>query len=83
MTTFPNLSAEMSRYGIEVNDLAKPCGIANSTFYAKACGRTDFKLKEMLTIKHILSERSGKDLSLEYLFTREDLERKKCRCIRI
>lgn len=62
---FPNLSAEMARYGITNKDLARVTGKTERTITDKISGRTDFTWPEIVTIRDELFP----GISVEYLFS--------------
>lgn len=68
---YSNLRAEMTRYEVPVEYLAKACDVSRATIYNKLRGISEFRLGEMETIKEMLDVVSGKNFSLEYLFNRE------------
>ena len=65
---FPNLKAEMARQNINMRDLSKLTGIAYQTLYAKMTGKSDILLSHCMKIKNAL----GNDLTLDYLFVKEE-----------
>ena len=61
---FPNLLAEMAANGqITQKSLAQELGLTEKTMSAKLTGQTEFKLSEMIAIKHKFNK------SLDYLFS--------------
>lgn len=65
---YPNVRAEIARAGITLTDLGQRIGMARTTIYDKASGRSEFSLDEALAIKEAL----GVDMTLEELFRRND-----------
>ena len=65
---FENLRVEMARANISFPALANIIGIGLSTIYSKKTGVLDWTLSEMLSIQNVLQERTGLDLTLDYLF---------------
>lgn len=67
---YPNLRAEIARYGITVHEIAEACGRKETSIYSKMKGATEFTLGDMEKIKKLLDKISNKDFTLEYLFER-------------
>lgn len=67
-TTFPNLLAELARLNITKIELGKRAGICVSSIYAKFNGEHDWTLREMQSVRDVLSEGSDEELTLDYLF---------------
>ena len=65
---FENLRVEMARANISFLALANIIGIGLSTIYSKKSGALDWTLSEMLSIQNVLQEKTGLDLTLDYLF---------------
>lgn len=65
-----NLEAEILRAELTREELAELIGISLQTLKNKLSDNTEFNLTEVKAIKAILSDRLGKDLSIEYLFER-------------
>ena len=65
---FENLRVEMARANISFPALANIIGIGLSTIYSKKSGVLDWTLSEMLSIQNVLQEKTGMDLTLDYLF---------------
>ena len=65
---FENLRVEMARANISFPALANIIGIGLSTIYSKKSGVLDWTLAEMLSIQNVLQEKTGLDLTLDYLF---------------
>lgn len=69
---FRNLRAEMARAGnIDGKTIAKRIGITDRAFYNKMSGRTEFKRKEMQSIRDTFF----KGMTLDYLFEYSDREK--------
>lgn len=71
MARFVNLESELTRAGIHKSVLAGHIGISNSSMSSKFTGATEFKLSEMEKIRDYISRSSYKELTLDYLFTRD------------
>lgn len=67
---FPNLNAEMGRTKMTIKGLSEVTGINYETLKLKFRGVTEFKLGEMLDIKH----KAFPDKTLDYLFGDEEEE---------
>ena len=65
---FENLRVEMARANISFPVLANIIGIGLSTIYSKKSGSLDWTLSEMLSIQNVLQEKTGLELTLDYLF---------------
>lgn len=65
--TYPNLRAEMARFGFEQKDLGRIVGVTKKTISDKINGKRDFTLGE---IKKIRKE-CFPECSLDYLFAEE------------
>ena len=65
---FPNLNAEMGRAKLSIKGLSDVTGINYETLKLKCRGVTEFKLGEMLDIKH----KAFPDKTLDYLFETEE-----------
>ena len=65
---FENLRVEMARANISFPVLANIIGIGLSTIYSKKSGVLDWTLSEMLSIQNVLQEKTGLELTLDYLF---------------
>lgn len=61
---YPNLKAEMARRNITIEGLGNILGITPPAASKKCSGKTDFTLKEAVTIKEAL----GVDIPLDVLF---------------
>lgn len=61
-----NLSAEMARYGISINDIKTLIGKSDRTTRDKIRGRYDFSLPEAILIRDKLFP----SLTIEYLFAK-------------
>ena len=66
---YPNLRAEMARRKITMSKLAEILGIRLATVSSKIAGNHQFTLDEAIEVKKALNT----DISLEELFTREEL----------
>ena len=69
---FCNLEAEISRAQLTRADVAERLYINVGTLRAKLYGKSDFTLTEMLTLKAWLEFKTGRKLTLDYLFTNEE-----------
>ena len=69
---FPNLNAEMARAKLTIKGLSKITNINYDTLKLKFRGITEFKLCEMIEIKH----KAFPGKTLDYLFETEEPERK-------
>ena len=69
---FPNLLAELARLNISKIELGKRSHICTSAIYAKFKGEHDWTLREMQAVKDVLSEGSGEELTLDYLFKKSN-----------
>ena len=65
---FLNVKVAMTKARLNVRKLADEMGISPQALYQKFKGKTEFTLSDMNTIKNILSNHIGENLSLEYLF---------------
>lgn len=61
---FPNLRAEMARYGVSCKHTASMLGVSPKSISNKITGRTEFTLSEMISIRNAYF----KEMSIEYLF---------------
>lgn len=69
MKLYDNLKAEMSRNGITGTELAAILHISNQSFYQKMNGKTDFTLKQVLSIQYYLNHiNPSVNYTLDYLF---------------
>ncbi len=62
---FPNLEAEMARQKLTNADCAKICEVTEKSFSNKRCGKTEFTLSEIKTLRAVLFP----SCTLEYLFS--------------
>lgn len=69
--TFQNLVILMNSINTSNRQMAKECFISYSTFSMKMAGHHDWKLAEMLTIQNYINKKTGKNYTLDYLFTKE------------
>ena len=67
---FTNLEAEMARYKITQNEIAKILGITPTTLSFKLNGKSSLSLKECVEIKN----QAFPDKTLDYLFATEEKE---------
>lgn len=65
---FPNLNAEMARKKITIKSLSELTGISYETLKNKCSGNTEFKRKEMYSIK----KEAFPECTIDYLFTVEE-----------
>lgn len=63
---YANLKAEMARYGIKQQDIARLLNVREATISEKINGKTTFDIDEAFKIKYKFFPK----LSLEYLFAR-------------
>jgi hypothetical protein len=61
---YPNLRAEMARYGVKPRDLTKALSISPKSVSNKLVGRTDFRLDEVVSIRDTFFP----TLKIDYLF---------------
>jgi hypothetical protein len=61
---YPNLRAEMARYGVKSRDLAKALKVSQKSVNNKMSCATDFRLDEAVSIRNIFFP----ELKLDYLF---------------
>lgn len=64
---FPNLKAEMARYNVSVQDIARVIEKTEKAVSGKLTGRTDFTWGEVLAIRNELFP----NCSIDYLFSVE------------
>ena len=67
-TTYPNLKAEMARFGILGKDIASCIGCTPNTYTNKMTGKSDFTLSESIKIH----TRYFPHISIGELFTRHE-----------
>ena len=67
---FPNLEAEMARYKITQNEIAKILAWKPTTLSFKLNGKSSLSLKECVEIKN----QAFPDKTLDYLFATEEKE---------
>lgn len=65
---YNNLKAEMGRANMTGASMADVLDITPQAFYTKLHGKSDWTLKQMKTVQHILTGILNRELSLEYLF---------------
>lgn len=64
---YPNLYAELARFGESVSTLAEYMGRTPQNLHSKLKGTTKLTLKDMKAIQEFLAERGGA-YTLDYLF---------------
>lgn len=69
---FPNLSAELARIGMSKPQLAKRANMSMSSLYNKCKGKNDWTLSDMTSIRLLLEELGGQELTIDYLFKKEN-----------
>ena len=67
-TLYPNLEAELKRYNISKNDLARIIGVSRSNVYTRLTGVKELSLNDALIIKAYIERVSGRPMTLKYLF---------------
>lgn len=65
---YPNLRAEMSRYRITNEELAKALNRGVATMSMKLNKKLAFSLDEAVAVKKYIKEKGGADIPLEVLF---------------
>ena len=65
---FDNLRAELTRLHITTTDIANKLDVSVVTVNRKLRRANEFNLEEMSAIKEFLSEKAGKNFTLDYLF---------------
>ena len=68
MRDFVNVKIEMTRARMNVSDVAGEMKISPQALYQKLKGNTEFTLKDMNSLRNILSNHIGEKLTLDYLF---------------
>lgn len=66
---YPNISAELSRAGLNAAMLADFMGMTRQAIYNKLGGKAGFKLKEMKQVQEFFKAKGCGAFSLDYLFT--------------
>ena len=69
---FKNISIEMLKANISVNDLADKTGITRQALYQKLNGSANILYKDIRAIQQILQELNNDKYTLDYLFTEYD-----------
>ena len=64
---FPNLSAEMARFRMNLKTLSAETGIGYESLKNKVSGATEFKRDEMIKIKKVFPE-----CTMDYLFASDE-----------
>lgn len=70
--TYPNIAAELSRYGLKVKELADYIDTTTQNLYAKLNGKTAFSLNDMQKVQEFFKVKCGVDFTLDYLFQDND-----------
>ena len=65
---YPNIKAEMARYGLSGTSIADSLGISMSSFSLKVNGKRDWTVSEAVKLVSLFSELSGSEVSMDYLF---------------
>ena len=65
---YPNLEAELKRYNISRVELAKVIGVSRSNLYTRLTGEKEFSLNEARIVCAFIEKKSGRPMSLKYLF---------------
>lgn len=65
---YPNLEAELKRYNISRVELAKVIGVSRSNLYTRLIGEKEFSLNEARIVCAFIEKKSGRPMSLKYLF---------------
>ena len=66
---YPNLEAELKRCGVTKPELSKVIGVSRSNVYTRFVGTKEFSINEALMICTYLEKKSGKEFTVEYLFS--------------
>ena len=66
---YPNLEAELKRYEITKPELSKVIGVSRSNVYTRFVGVKEFTISEAIMLCKYLEKKSGKEFTLEYLFS--------------
>lgn len=74
---FPNLTAEMCRYQISNDDLAKIAGVSAKTIKNKLSGKTEFNLSEIKKIAAFFPAATISYLFADKPITQDDLAKQK------
>lgn len=67
---YPNLSVEMARACMSIQDLAESIGMTRQNLWSKIRGLTTWNLGDMIKVQKVLRDKSGDNerLTLDYLF---------------
>ena len=65
---YPNLEAELKRYEITKDDLAKVIGVSRTNVYTRLTGKKELTLNEARIICAYVEKVSGRPMTLKYLF---------------
>ena len=65
---YPNIKAELARYGYSVKYLAEWLGMSRQNLDNKIKGKTAFNEKDMKAIQEFFIAKGGNALTLDYLF---------------
>ena len=65
---YNNLKGEIVRAGLNKMEISKLIGISYNTFRDKIRDKKDWKINEMIKIQQILSDKTGEDKTIDYLF---------------
>lgn len=66
---YPNLKAEMARYGITSEALSSVLGMSRPNLYNKINGKNAWTLADMKSVQNYLNDNSnGVSYTLDYLF---------------
>ena len=66
---YPNVYAELARYGLTVAMLADFMGMSVQNLYGKLNGKTAVNQKDMRAIQEFFKAKGGGAFTLDYLFT--------------
>lgn len=69
---FKNISIEMLRANISINDLADKMGMTRQAVYRKLNGSSNILYKDIKAIQQILQELNNTKYTLDYLFEEYD-----------
>jgi hypothetical protein len=67
---YPNLEAELRRFGLKPSDLCGLLGLTVSNVYTRIAGLKPFTFDETQAIRTYLELKSGEHFDLDYLFER-------------
>lgn len=65
---FPNLKAELARYGLIGKDVAKALNMTTTNVYYKLSGKVAINYNDMMEIKELLDKQGDIEYTLDYLF---------------